>query len=227
MKAVEDQRISVLNDQQARDGEYVLYWMQSSQRVEYNHALSYAADEADKRGKPLLVAFGLTEYPEACLRHYTFMVEGLKEVGSRLDELGAHLVVRRVSPPMLCMELSGDACLAVVDRGYTREPCEWYGRAAAGLRCPLVQVESNVVVPVEEASNGVFAKAGDVSGQAAVAVAKEPASIRLMVSNEAVYEDARGVEETKAHAVKAYAFVADEEGRPLTGLENVKFKLVG
>jgi len=86
---------------------------------------------------------------------------------------------------------------------------------------------AGMIVPVEEASNGVFAKAGDVSGQAAVAVAKEPASIRLMVSNEAVYEDARGVEETKAHAVKAYAFVADEEGRPLTGLENVKFKLDG
>jgi deoxyribodipyrimidine photo-lyase len=152
MKAVADQRISVLNDEQARGGEYILYWMQSSQRVEYNHALMYAAEKANKRNKPLLVAFGLTEYPEACLRHYTFMIEGLRELGSRLDELGAQLVVRRVSPPELCVELSGDACLAVVDSGYTREPREWYSRAAAGLRCPLVQVESNVVVPVEEAS---------------------------------------------------------------------------
>ena len=152
MRSVEDQRIRLLSDRQARGGEYVLYWMQSSQRVEYNHALSYAAEEADKRNKPLLVAFGLTEYPEACLRHYTFMVEGLREVRNQLEVLGAQLVVRHASPSELCIELSGDACLAVVDKGYTREPREWYSRAAAGVRCPLVQVESNVVVPVEEAS---------------------------------------------------------------------------
>jgi deoxyribodipyrimidine photo-lyase len=152
MRGVEDRRVRLLNDRLTRGGLHVLYWMQSSQRVEYNHALAYAAGEANKRNKPLLVAFGLTEYPEACLRHYAFMLEGLREVRSQLEALGAQLVVRRVSPPELCTELSRDACLAVVDRGYTREPRTWYSVAAAGVNCPLVQVESNVVVPVEEAS---------------------------------------------------------------------------
>jgi deoxyribodipyrimidine photo-lyase len=152
MMGVEEQRVRLLNGGQTRGGDYILYWMQSSQRVEYNHALAYAAEEANKRNKPLLVAFGLTEYPEACLRHYAFMLEGLREVRSQLEALGAQLVVRHVPPSELVIELSREACLAVVDRGYTREPRKWYSLAADGVKCPLVQVESNVVVPVEEAS---------------------------------------------------------------------------
>ncbi|MDO8900362.1 MAG: deoxyribodipyrimidine photolyase, partial [Phenylobacterium sp.] len=48
------------------DGRYVLYWMQSSQRADFNPALEFALEAANQRNLPLLVAFGLTDdYPEA------------------------------------------------------------------------------------------------------------------------------------------------------------------
>ena len=38
-KDIQEERIRHLNDEDTRDGEYVLYWMQEAQRTELNHAL--------------------------------------------------------------------------------------------------------------------------------------------------------------------------------------------
>ena len=42
--------------------------------------------------------------------------------------------------------------MVVVDRGYLEEQVEWQKNVLKALECPFVQVESNVVVPVELAS---------------------------------------------------------------------------
>lgn len=36
---IQPQRITYLNDSPVTSSDYVLYWMQQSQRAEYNHAL--------------------------------------------------------------------------------------------------------------------------------------------------------------------------------------------
>ena len=142
-----------LNNQTAKSRDFVLYWMQSAQRAEYNHALEYAVDEANKRGKPLLVFFGLTDrYPEANLRHYAFMLEGLREVERSLDERGVKLVVWPISPEIGAVKLTRGACLVVVDRGYTRIERRWRNFAAQRIDCPLIQVETNAIIPLEQAS---------------------------------------------------------------------------
>ena len=59
-------RIHRLNDKPARNGGFVLYWMQQSQRAEWNHALEYAVERANGLGLPVVVVFGLMDnYPEA------------------------------------------------------------------------------------------------------------------------------------------------------------------
>jgi len=78
MAAIHPERIAAANGRDERPGRYVLYWMQQSQREACNHALEYAAVQANRLGLPLLAAFALTaNYPQANLRHYTFMLEGL------------------------------------------------------------------------------------------------------------------------------------------------------
>ncbi|MGD8901595.1 MAG: deoxyribodipyrimidine photolyase, partial [Desulfobacterales bacterium] len=67
---IQDTRIQYLNDLDLRQGNFVLYWMQQSQRAEYNHALEYAVQQANQVGQGVLVVFGLMDdYPEANLRH--------------------------------------------------------------------------------------------------------------------------------------------------------------
>ncbi|HQO35705.1 MAG TPA: deoxyribodipyrimidine photo-lyase, partial [bacterium] len=95
---IEPERIQLLNDKPQRDGEYVLYWMQASQRAEYNHALEYAIQEANRLRLPLVAVFGITEkFPEANERHYAFMLEGLRETRQALQERGIQMVVVRQS----------------------------------------------------------------------------------------------------------------------------------
>jgi len=150
---IQPERIKKLNQKEPCQGKYVLYWMQASQRAEYNHALEYAVLKANELGKPLVVFFGLTgQYPEANERHYLFMLQGLLETQNRLQERGILMVIRQDSPDKGAEILAQGACLVVADRGYTRLQRAWRQNVANNISCPLVQVESDVVVPIEAVS---------------------------------------------------------------------------
>ena len=152
--SIQPTRIKHLNDADIPTGEYVLYWMQQSQRATYNHALEYAVQQANKLGQMLLVVFGLMDdYPEANLRHYTFMLEGLKETSAALALRGIKLVLRRGHPPEVALGLRQRASMIICDRGYLRHQRAWRKQVAKQAHCPVVQVESDVVVPVEVASD--------------------------------------------------------------------------
>jgi deoxyribodipyrimidine photo-lyase len=151
---IEETRIQPLNRNLPTKGDYVLYWMQASQRAEYNQALEYAIIQANARKLPLIVFFGLTDaFPEASERHYFFMLEGLREVQKALKSRGIGIVIEKCSPPAGAGKLAGRASLVVCDRGYLKIQKQWREHIATSIECPLIQVESNVVVPVEITSN--------------------------------------------------------------------------
>lgn len=150
---IQDERLRRLNDGHAGPGRYVLYWMQASCRVRCNHALEHAVRRANELGRPVVACFGLTaDFPEANARHYAFLLEGLRDAQAALADRGIPLVVRRGRPDEVAAELARDACLVVTDRGYLRVQREWRERAAAAIPRALVEVESDVVVPVETAA---------------------------------------------------------------------------
>jgi len=150
---IHPERILKLNDRPTRPGRYVLYWMQASQRAEYNHALEYAVREANEKKLPVVAFFGLTEnFPEANLRHYTFLAEGLQDAHVALERRGIRLVVRHGSPEELFPDLAAEASLVVTDRGYLRVQTRWREKAALTVPCAMIQVETDAVVPVETAS---------------------------------------------------------------------------
>jgi deoxyribodipyrimidine photo-lyase len=151
---IRQERIKLLNDCWPDGGKYVLYWMQAAQRAEYNHALEYTIRTANKLKKPVLVFFGITEsWPEANLRHYYFMLEGLKEVQKALKVKGIQMVIRRDSPDSGAVQLAKDAALVVVDAGQLRIQKKWRTNVAKQINCSLYEVETNLIVPVQEASS--------------------------------------------------------------------------
>ena len=151
---IQEQRIQALNRRPDRAGDFVLYWMQAAQRARGNHALEYANRQADARGLPVVAYFGLTErYPSANLRHFAFLLEGLAETRQALRERGIRLVVRREPPAAGVAAMAGRAALAVVDGGCLRHQRLWRQEAADHLESPLVQVETEVVVPLTVASS--------------------------------------------------------------------------
>jgi deoxyribodipyrimidine photo-lyase len=150
---INKERIHYLNSIKTGKGDYVLYWMQASQRAHCNHALEYAVRRANELGLPLLVCFGITDsYPQAQERHYLFMCEGLREVRKILESRGIGFVAVMESPDTAAIDFSRNAAFLVTDRGYTRHQRLWRHNAALAVQCPLVEVESDAVVPVSTAS---------------------------------------------------------------------------
>jgi deoxyribodipyrimidine photo-lyase len=153
-RRIQEERVQNLNGEDVRDSDYVLYWMQCSQRAEQNHALEYAVQRANDLGQRLLVVFGLTDdYPEANLRHYAFMLEGLKDIQEALAKRGIKMVVRKGSPGEVAIDTGRDASLIVTDRGYMRPQKRWREKVAREAGRLVTQVESDVVVPVELVSS--------------------------------------------------------------------------
>ncbi len=148
------ERVKPLNRQPVRDGRYVLYWMQAAQRSDCNHALEYAIDKGNELRKPVVVAFGLTaDFPEANARHYHFMLEGLRRTQADLRERGIQMVVQSGSPAVCIPLLARDACCVVVDAGHLEVQRTWRMQVGEVVECALEEVETNLIVPVEEAAD--------------------------------------------------------------------------
>ena len=147
------ERITILNDTPIQDGAWVLYWMQQSQRAHDNPALEYAIQCANRLDLPVRVIFALTDnYPDANLRHYRFMLEGLDETRRLLARRRIGMTVRKGDPATVVGALLGQSALLVCDVGYTRHQRDWRRTLSASSPCRTVAVEGDVVVPVQAVS---------------------------------------------------------------------------
>ncbi|MFP4533069.1 MAG: deoxyribodipyrimidine photo-lyase, partial [Desulfobacterales bacterium] len=134
-------------------GSYVLYWMQQAQRTEYNHALAYAVQTADELDLPLVVGFVLTpDFPEANLRHYQFMLQGIADVKANLEKADIPFVIQTGEMVASVVKLAEKAAWVVTDVGYLRIQRQWRDAVAKAIPCLFTAVETDVIVPVAVAS---------------------------------------------------------------------------
>ncbi len=152
---VEPERIQALNERSPReDGRYVLYWMQASQRAEHNPALELAVQRANEHRIPVVVLAVIDpDYPAASARAHSFFLGGLARTMRAIERRGLRPCIRVGDPAGSALELSADAAEVVTDRGYLRHQVDWRSRLAADADCAVTQVEGDVVVPAEVASD--------------------------------------------------------------------------
>eukprot|EP00667_Euglena_gracilis_P011537 EG_transcript_11783 len=135
----------------------VAYWMSRDQRCEDNWALLYAQERALERGEPLLVLFCLApRFPGANLRSYSFMWQGLQEVGQRLRDhsIPMHVLWGAPETALPAFIREHDVGLLVADFSPLRVARQWKERVAAGLpeAVGLHVVDAHNVVPCWVAS---------------------------------------------------------------------------
>ncbi|GIW77788.1 MAG: deoxyribodipyrimidine photo-lyase [Phycisphaerae bacterium] len=152
---IQESRCHVLNEKPENPrGRYVLYWMQQSQRAFYNHALEAAILKANKLDLPLVVVFGLMDnYPEATERHYAFMLDGLRDVQNDLADRGIKFVCVHNEPKEAALRFSDESACVVCDRGYLNHLRVWREEVADRAGVKVVEVETDLVVPIETASD--------------------------------------------------------------------------
>jgi len=140
------------------EGEYILYWMQSTQRFEENWALRHATLEADRLGKPLLIHQGLDPtYEHASDRIHTVILENARALHERADSLGLRyqfvLRRRRDDDRRVVDRLAARAAMVITDHFPTAGIAERTARFAERAPCRVTMVESHGIVP-----SGAFVK---------------------------------------------------------------------
>ncbi len=123
--------------------------MQAAQRAEANPALQHAVRLANEQRRPWP---GLDDRALGQRLPLSLHARGPSGNAAGPADRGVCPVVRRIQPDRGAVELGRAASLVVTDRGYLRIQKSWRERAATALACPLIQVETETVVPVEKAS---------------------------------------------------------------------------
>lgn len=149
------ERLFVLNKGPRCEGP-VLYWMSRDQRARDNWTLASAQELALEREVPLLVAFCLVpSFLGATLRHYGFMLRGLKETSSELEKLSIPFFLLRGEPgeeipPFVTANGIGTV---FTDFDPLRVKQTWQKTVAEGLSAPFYEVDTHNVVPCRKASD--------------------------------------------------------------------------
>ena len=152
--------LHIKDGQLNQDKTYVLYWMQQSQRVHFNHALNHAIHMANLYQLPLVCLFVLDDtYPEANERSYAFMLEGLQEVKTLLEKLGINFVFKLGNPEEVIIPYLKDAQAFIMDRGYLSHQRSWrkhiYESVKENESIIIDMVDTDLIVPVHIASQKV------------------------------------------------------------------------
>uniref|UniRef100_A0A915DFP7 Deoxyribodipyrimidine photo-lyase n=1 Tax=Ditylenchus dipsaci TaxID=166011 RepID=A0A915DFP7_9BILA len=153
------ERIKVHNCQVVKTGaKYCLYLIRNCFRISHNYSLTHAINSANESKLPLLVCsfFSKEDFNK---RQRIFLLEGLLELKhsfgqfSGLKYLPLECDGSEVLPSI--MNFVDDASEVIVDYGYLRSDRTLLASLKDELvkkQCRLTTVESNVVVPVELAS---------------------------------------------------------------------------
>ncbi|MGE4296771.1 MAG: deoxyribodipyrimidine photo-lyase [Desulfovibrionaceae bacterium] len=133
----------------------VILWMSRDQRVHDNWALLHAQDVALAAHVPLEVVFCLAPaYPGATLRHYHFMLHGLREVREACLAHGIGFTLLPGHPPetLAAHAAARKAGAVVTDFDPLRLKRQWLDQACARLTVPVVEVDAHNIVPCRRAS---------------------------------------------------------------------------
>jgi len=127
----------------------VVYWMQRAQRALDNPALDVAVEAANTLQQSVVIFFApVPFYPNANLRHYVFLAQGIPDIARHARQRGIGFVLRTYPEHSLakfCEEVQ--ASLVVGDENPLREPRRWREVAAKKLSVPFWTVDADVIVP--------------------------------------------------------------------------------
>jgi deoxyribodipyrimidine photo-lyase len=147
-------RVHILKDTVNKNGP-VIYWMSRDQRAEDNWSLIFAQELAIKLQQPMAVVFCLaSNFPGATMRHYDFMINGLKEVYSALKQknIPFYLLAGDPSDVLSTFIIQQDISHVVSDFDPLRIKSQWKQELIKKSEITLFEVDSHNIVPCRIAS---------------------------------------------------------------------------
>lgn len=153
--SVPAERIERVSDHPANlRGDFVLYWMERSQRTGDNPSLVHAVHRAHELKLPLLVAAHVNPHePRMNLRHLEYQLRGLRDVQASLTALGVRFVLSAGDPTVQLRPLMQAAAWVVVDRVYLRHQKSDQITVLQQAESACERIEGDVVVPTHHVTN--------------------------------------------------------------------------
>lgn len=151
---VDSRRVRLLHDGIRGDGP-VVYWLSRDQRVNDNWALLHAQDLAIRDMRELHVVFCLQKaFLNAGDRHFSFMLNGLKEMAECLAEHNIGFLVLDGEPQQkLPAYLSRvEAHSLITDFNPLRIKQRWQQQVADVVKVPFLEVDAHNIIPCWHAS---------------------------------------------------------------------------
>jgi len=160
----DDPRVTVRRGGPPKQGKCVVYWMQRAQRGRDNHALNKAIEVGNALGLPVVAYFaGIKNFPNANLRHYAFLNQGLPEIEEDCAERGVGFVMRRApNEDHIKFFADVDAAMVIGDENPMRVPEQWRVAIANALgkqRIPFWTIDADVIVPSKLLEKAQFSAA--------------------------------------------------------------------
>jgi deoxyribodipyrimidine photo-lyase len=151
---VASERVRLLNDARIRPGaKYVLYWAQINRRLDFNHALEYAAEIANDLKLPVLVYEGLTnQHPFASKRFHQFVLDGVPDNKVRAAELGLGYIfyshARHENPNDVLYRLAAHAAVVITDDFPGYLAAAHNATVPTKIRIPYYVIDASCIVPM-------------------------------------------------------------------------------
>jgi deoxyribodipyrimidine photo-lyase len=152
---VKEARIRILQDGDAANGP-IVYWMSRDQRVHDNWALIFAQELALRENKNLIVVFNLvSDFLDATIRQYGFMIKGLKELEAELLNYNIPFYLLQGKPelkiPVLLKSIKASGLVSDFDPLKIKRI--WKREVAKKIEIPFYEVDAHNIVPCLHASN--------------------------------------------------------------------------
>ena len=166
MQEVPAVRIRTIHEAPVVDsGDYILYWMISFRRGQYNFSLQRAVEWARRLNKPLMILEALRcGYPWASDRYHRFVMQGMADNAERFATREVfyypYLEPTAGDGQGLLKELAGRACVVVTDDFPTYFLPRMIAAAAIQIPVRFELIDSNGLLPMR-ALDKVFSRAFD------------------------------------------------------------------
>ncbi len=142
-------RVRKLNNKKYEKGD-IIYWMSRDQRAEDNWALIHA----QKLSRKVRVLFCLVDFPEAQDKHFTFMLQGLKQVYEKLQEKNIPFHLVRGKPPEVIPDFVDEYNIGAVVTDFSplKIKDRWKSNVAENIDLAFHEVDAHNIVPCWHAS---------------------------------------------------------------------------
>jgi len=150
-------RINLLNKiTEIKEKQEIIYWMSRDQRVNDNWALIFANKISKEKNLKLKVIFTLTEeFLEAQEKQFVFLLEGLKLVEKKLNQLGIEFSILQGKEPskeIINYLLKNKVSIIITDFDPLKIKNKWKEEIIKNIKIPFYQVDAHNIIPVWKTS---------------------------------------------------------------------------